>query len=663
MKATFISHPDFFNREPIYVFRKQNVKKEFSHPEELVNKHIIYRRKANLDSFNKAVLKISADDYYKLYINGTYVTEGPASAYHMHYFYNELDVTKYLHEGENTFAVLTYYHGKICNSFMSGDLRQMLWFELSLDDQVTLVSDEQWKCKYHSGYTACGSYGYEIGFAECYDASSLDTHFYAKDYDESGFVSAKRNRYPQWTLFKQSTKQIDVYEIEPEAIEQREFGLYITLPTEAVGSLTFHAKGNFGDVVTIRCGEELNADGSVRFDMRCYCRYEEKMILSGGEDEMSNYDYKAFRYAELHFPKHVTVSNIKMRVRHYPFEQKYFYNTDNAKLKSVLDLCVNTIKHGTQEYYIDCPTREKGVYLGDLMISGRAQAILTGDTTLLKHTVDSFKATTFICPGLITTSVCSQMQEIADYALEVPAVLAWIYSIDGDLEWLRSCVPMIQGIYDYFKRYENSEGLIEDITEKWNLVDWPDNLRDGYDFVIKDPIDTGLGPHNVINAFWYGFKIAMEEVYSILGIACDLETEKTKRGYVDTFYSAELGIFTDTGNSTHAAVHSNLFALLFGLADHDDALKYRIIELIKHKRLTSMGVYVAYFALAALKRAGEYALCEELACDEGAWLNMLREGATTTFEAWGKDQKWNTSLFHPWATAPLIVFADNARVY
>ena len=39
------------------------------------------------------------------------------------------------------------------------------------------------------------------------------------------------------------------------------------------------------------------------------------------------------------------------------------------------------------------------------------------------------------------------------------------------------------------------------------------------------------------------------------------------------------------------------------------------------------------------------------------------EGATTTYEAWGKDQKWNTSLFHPWATAPLIVFAKGVRPY
>ena len=66
----------------------------------------------------------------------------------------------------------------------------------------------------------------------------------------------------------------------------------LTVPTEAVGSLTFTAKGPPGDVVVIRCGEELNSDGSVRFDMRCNCRYEEQMILSGGVDVMDHYDYR-----------------------------------------------------------------------------------------------------------------------------------------------------------------------------------------------------------------------------------------------------------------------------------------------------------------------------------------------------------------------------------
>lgn len=37
---------------------------------------------------------------------------------------------------------------------------------------------------------------------------------------------------------------------------------------------------------------------------------------------------------------------------------------------------------------------------------------------------------------------------------------------------------------------------------------------------------------------------------------------------------------------------------------------------------------------------------------------MIKEGATTCYEVWGKNQKWNTSLFHPWSTAPVAVLFE-----
>ncbi|MCZ8517160.1 hypothetical protein O9H85_33380 [Paenibacillus filicis] len=38
---------------------------------------------------------------------------------------------------------------------------------------------------------------------------------------------------------------------------------------------------------------------------------------------------------------------------------------------------------------------------------------------------------------------------------------------------------------------------------------------------------------------------------------------------------------------------------------------------------------------------------------------MVKEGATTCFEAWGKDQKWNTSLCHPWASSPIPILIEH----
>ena len=42
---------------------------------------------------------------------------------------------------------------------------------------------------------------------------------------------------------------------------------------------------------------------------------------------------------------------------------------------------------------------------------------------------------------------------------------------------------------------------------------------------------------------------------------------------------------------------------------------------------------------------------------------MLNEGATSTFEAWGKDLKWNTSLCHPWGSSPIIFIIEDLLGY
>ena len=61
-------------------------------------------------------------------------------------------------------------------------------------------------------------------------------------------------------------------------------------------------KGKKGDVITLRCGQELSEDGSVRFDLRANCRYEETWILADGVSTLDQFDYKAFRYAEIILP-------------------------------------------------------------------------------------------------------------------------------------------------------------------------------------------------------------------------------------------------------------------------------------------------------------------------------------------------------------------------
>ena len=74
---------------------------------------------------------------------------------------------------------------------------------------------------------------------------------------------------------------------------------------------------------------------------------------------------------------------------------------------------------------------------------------------------------------------------------------------------------------------------------------------------------------------------------------------------------------------------------------------------------------MSWFLLKALCRLGHHGAAWKLITSTGfrSWYNMVREGGTTCFEAWGKDQKWNTSLCHPWATGPVSVLIEDLLGY
>lgn len=662
MQALFICHPDFADERPREVFHKEMEKIDCAETDaRFLNRHILFRTKTQLRPCSHARLHITADDYYKLYINGRYVAQGPAASYPWAYYYNTVDVTDFLREGENTFAVHTYYQGLINRVWVSGDRREGMWCELELDGETVLVSDTSWKCHDHTGYTACGTVGYDTAFLECYNSNAPEVDFFAEDFDDSLWGKAAVFAASDHRLQPQPTKLLELYGVPPAKVERTEQGYRLDFGREMVGYLHAKAKGKPGDRITLRFAEEPDDHGAPRYQMRCNCTYEEVWILSGARDTWMQYDYKAFRYAELICPAEVELEALSMLVRHYPYEEKAIYSTQNADLCRILRLCADTVHYGTQEQYVDCPTREKGQYLGDVSIAARAHAVLTGDTALMKKAIRDFFHSSFICRGIMAVSGASLMQEIADYSLQLPAQVCWVYAMDGDRAFLEEAEPYLTSLYRYFLQYADEDGLLDGVTEKWNLVDWPKNLRDGYDFPLTKPI--GPGAHNVLNAFWCGFLEAMDELYGLLGKDATAQTQAVKAAFIRAFYDEQKGLFCDSKAHTHAAIHSNVLPLLFEIGTEDAARKARLIDFLMEKKLTSMGVYMAYFALAALVKHGRRELAEQLATDPHCWLNMLAQGGTTTFEAWGKEQKKNGSLFHPWATAPLIVFADGIRVY
>ena len=133
--ARWITHPAIKDWEIQNVFHRQLDKKVLHIQQYEKNLHILFRKEFELSAAGKYILNITADDYYKLYINGEFVSQGPAPGYPTRYFYNELDVTSFLKPGKNLIAVHTYYQGLINRVWVSGDRRHGLFMELFADDK------------------------------------------------------------------------------------------------------------------------------------------------------------------------------------------------------------------------------------------------------------------------------------------------------------------------------------------------------------------------------------------------------------------------------------------------------------------------------------------------------------------------------------------------
>src|SRR5579859_1209826 len=60
----------------------------------------------------QALLHISADTRYLLYVNGVRLGHGPARNYHAHYEFDSYDIAQHLQPGENVIAVAVAHWGE-----------------------------------------------------------------------------------------------------------------------------------------------------------------------------------------------------------------------------------------------------------------------------------------------------------------------------------------------------------------------------------------------------------------------------------------------------------------------------------------------------------------------------------------------------------------------
>ncbi len=644
MTAKWITTPEFAKLTPLNVFHRERQKTDIKSEAELQNSIILFRKKITLeDPPQKAELKVTADDFYKLFINGVFVTEGPAPAYHFRYRYDTVDIKKYLKIGENTFAFLTYYSGLINRVCQSGDHRHGLCCELICDGLTVMRSDRSFLCKKHSGFTISGKAGYDTQFLQTYDSRSDEDGFERPDFDDGKWEKAFYIKNDDHKIVEGISKHIVFEKIRPALIEKRNNANFIDFGGCYVGYLCVKAKGKSGEEVIIRCGQELNADGTVRYGLRANCNYEEKWILSGKDDTLCQIDYKSFRYVEI--KSGAELYDIYLLSRHYPFELKTDVRAewkDDADIKKVFELCVRSQKYGVQEMVTDCMEREKGVYLGDGCYTSLCNFILTKDDSIMRQFIEDAFASSFISDTLMSCLNCSFMQEIAEYPLILVQLLLWHYRLSYDKEFLAKNAKRSAKLLDAYAEFEKN-GLLYD-THQWCVTEWPANYRDGY-AVNNDGNKPLPEPHIVMNAYYINAVRAQNEMHKQLGLPEYKDEKPLIKAFNKAFYNSEKHLYKDGLTSDHISYIGNAFPFGFGLCE-DPVFYEKMTEWYRYKGVTGTSLFATFPLLTGFIRLDRLDLIKAAVKDEKAWLNMIKEGATATYECWGADGKWNTSLFH-----------------
>lgn len=649
--------PEWSDVKQVSVFRREQDQKPLPQSNAPKNLHVLVRGTVLLPK-GKYVLRVSADDCYQAWLDGIFLGSGPAPGYPQRYFYQEYPITG---GGKRVIALHLYYQGLINRVWNSGDGRFGVWAEIVQGDNILSRCDERWKYQICSAYSG-DVVGYETQFLENFDSRKYPEHWEKPAYSDRDWPHLVRAGYADYRLERQPTQNLDWQSRTANRTSVIPRGTLLDFGKEITGVLSIKAMGRDGQKVRILYGEELDGAGEVRYELRCNCRYEETWTLKNGISTFHGYDYKAFRYVQLEFEPDVTIMECRARVRHYPMDEEACrLKCKTDQLDEIFEICKNAVRCGTQESFLDCPSREKGQYLGDAILTARSHVWLTGKTGMLRKCIGDFIASARISKGLMAVAPGSLMQEIADFSLLFPMLPLTDYAFTGDRAFLRECYPTVRAMTEAFGKYARRDGLLENVSEQWNLVDWPENLRDGYDFPLTRPI-VGQGCHNVVNALWYGAWVMREKMESILALPSEGRSEQLKEAFRNAFYREERHLFADSEVSDHCSLHANLYAAYFGLLPPKDVDDFEKLMLTPDR---CCGVFPMYFALKALARGGKHDAFYRLLTRDDAygWRNMLREGATACFETWGKDQKWNTSLCHPWASSPIsLIIEDIAGV-
>src|SRR5271157_350808 len=197
-----------------------------------MNVYVLFRRHIEIrEGLTQAILDITADSRYKLFVNGHYVGRGINRCESQFWYYNRHDITAFLQPGPNILAIHARFYGKDLSFYMSPDFpggdkstaaKGGLLFDLqclysSEDGEKTewIGSNEVTKCIVNAAEKSLAASKGGLGFLEDVDSRLIPKEWNEVDFDDSVWNNATIYDYPITTLLLDENAPLFEEEVFP----------------------------------------------------------------------------------------------------------------------------------------------------------------------------------------------------------------------------------------------------------------------------------------------------------------------------------------------------------------------------------------------------------------------------------------------------------------
>lgn len=666
----------------------------------------LFRRVVTLAAAPAAsfIVHVSADARYELFVNGTKVCWGPAQGDLLNWRFESVDIAPHLRAGKNVLAArVTFFAHLEMMAQISAEAALLVQGDTDME-KIVNTPGPGWKVWRDDAYTffddelrAIRTYCC-VGPSEFLDLARHPHGWERAGFDDAGWPDAVlvplNSAAPRgiadadspWWLVPRAIPAMEEtpqpfgrlvrrdHEDAPPpngtaGIGEGEGAPLIIGPRTRATQLFDHgnettafpeivASGGAGATLRLAYAEALvDAEGKKGDRNETHGRilkgYGDTWTLDGGADRLLRPTWwRTFRYAELSIETQsapVTLSSLRAVYTGYPFVHRARF--DATELPDAADLITigwRTARLCAHETYMDCPYYEQLHYAGDTRIQCLVSLYASGDARLFRNALQQLNDSRFP-DGLTMSRSPSRIRQVIP-----PFSLWWVgmvhdywRHVPGDDAFIRSLLPGMRGVLDWFRARLRPDGLLGPLPW-WNFVDWAREWPKGV------PPGATNGGSSILTLQYALACNEMADLEAALGRRaeakrCEEEWAQASEAVWRLCYDSATGRVADTPEKKTFSQHAAILAVL---ADDlvNGGRRRKITErVLSDPALTQATFYFRFYLNRALVKAG---LGDRYLETLGPWRDMRKIGLTT----WAENPEPTRSDCHAWSSSPNYEF-------